>query len=195
MNGSGKQSFYEIQLSNSSLIIAFVVAVGLGVAVFMLGVMVGKGQSDAVAVGSDYVEQFASGDSPLEPASASADLQFDQNVRQPTEAADRSPASSAPAPDNSTPVAPAPATASLPAHDPTIANGFVVQVKATGDRSEANALQTALTAAGFPTWVVTGEDDLYRVRVGRYRLEDDAERVAAALSERSDIGETWITQG
>lgn len=193
MNGSGKQSFYEIQLSNSSLIIAFVVAVGLGVAVFMLGVMVGKGQSDAVAVGSDYVEQFASGDSPLEPASASADLQFDQNVRQPTEAQDASPAAAAPA--TSTPVALSPATVSLPAHDPTIANGYVVQVKATGDRSEANALQTALTAAGFPTWVVTGEDDLYRVRVGRYRREDDAERVAAALSERSDIGETWITQG
>ena len=82
----------------------------------------------------------------------------------------------------------------LPAHDPAIASGYVVQVRATPDRAAADALQAALAGAGFPAFVVSG-DNLYRVRVGRYRNEGDAERVAALLDARADIDETWITQG
>ena len=51
MNGSGKQSYYEIQLSNGSLIAAFLVAAAVGVTVFVLGVDGGSRSSARSASG------------------------------------------------------------------------------------------------------------------------------------------------
>lgn len=201
MNGSGKQSFYEIQLSNSSLIVAFVIAVGLGIAVFMLGVMVGRGQAIESGPSDDLVEMFPSGAEPLDSPPATADLQFDTSVREPTSGNDGSAAPAEPPATRQEPAAPRqqPQATGLPAPDPTIASGFVVQVAAPNNRAEANSLQAQLATAGYPAFVVAGESPgggtVFRVRVGRYRNKVDAERVAERLSQRSDIKDTWITQG
>ena len=208
MNGSGKRSFYEIQLSNSSLIVAFVIAVGLGIAVFMFGVMVGRGQVIESGPGEDLVELFPSGAEPLDSSQATADLQFDASVREPMAGGDDSAAPADPAAQSQDPAPQRqeprpqrqePQAIGLPAHDPSIASGFVVQVKATESRSDANSLQAQLATVGYPAFVVSGESaggaTVFRVRVGRYRTKADAERVAALLSQRSDIKDTWITQG
>ena len=62
----------------------------------------------------------------------------------------------------------------------------------------AGRVAASLATAGFPAFVVSSDVNgtmMYRVRVGRYREQAAAERVAVALSGRGDIVDTWITQG
>ena len=200
MNGSGKQSFYEIQLSNSSLIVAFLVAVGLGVAVFMLGVMVGRDQGPQPLLEGGLVEALGDETGPA-PAVDTADTDFLGRMEESAEETTANLGTAAAEPVAATRPAeasPSAATNDLPVADPSIASGYVVQVKATSDRDEADTLQASLASAGFPAFIVSGDvagTMMFRVRVGRYREESAAERVAAALSGRRDIVDTWITQG
>ncbi len=198
MNGSGKQSFYEIQLSNGSLIAAFLVAVGLGVAVFMLGVMVGRGQGPQPLLEGGLVEALGDESGPA-PANDPSDTDFLARLEETPEGTNDLPVAAEPDRDPEPVASPVVArTSNLPAADPSIASGFVVQVKATSDRDEADTLQASLASAGFPAFVVSGDVEgttMFRVRVGRYRDESAAERVAIALSGRGDIVDTWITQG
>lgn len=200
MNGSGKQSFYEIQLSNSSLIVAFLVAVGLGVAVFMLGVTVGRSQGPQPLLEGGLVEALGDDSGPA-PAGDPSDTDFLGRLEEPTEGSSAAPVVETSEPVTAPPPAatrPPAATNNLPAADPSIASGYVVQVKATSDRDEADTLQASLASSGFPAFVVSGDvagTMMFRVRVGRYRDESAAERVAVALSGRRDIVDTWITQG
>ena len=200
MNGSGKQSFYEIQLSNRSLIVAFLVAVGLGVAVFMLGVMVGRGQGPQPLLEGGLVEALGD-DTGLTAAVDRADTDFLGRMEEPAEGTSANLGTEAAEPiATSRPAAASPSVASndLPEADASIASGYVVQVKATSDREEADTLQASLASAGFPAFVVSGDVAgtlMFRVRVGRYREESAAERVAVALSGHRDIVDTWITEG
>ena len=153
MNGSGKQSFYEIQLSNSSLIVAFLVAVGLGVAVFMLGVMVGRGQGPQPLLEGGLVEALGDETGPA-PAIDPSDTDFLGRMEEPADdttdsvvAAPPEPVAERPAVATPTPATSAPAANDLPAADPSIASGYVVQVKATSDRDEADTLQASLALA------------------------------------------------
>jgi len=204
MNGSGKQSYYEIQLSNSSLIAAFLVAAAVGVAVFVLGVMVGRGQAPQALPESGWVEALSavdgdgSGQAPLEEADPIVDdpggaAEPDAGVDDATTAPFQDlVAEDDPGAQSSQPEAPA----GLPASDPALASGWVIQVKATADETEARALQSQLSRSGFPAFVVQDSSTaMWRVRVGRYGAQPDAEQVAAALSGRTDIDATWVTQG
>lgn len=208
MSASGKQSFYEIQLSNSSLIVAFVVAVGLGVAVFMLGVMVGRGQAPQPGDEQGWVESLgASGEDSeaagVEEEAPAEELDFYERVEDPVQEEQAADAGEDTAEQQQEPEPPAEEATEepeldLPAPDPSIASGFVVQVKATPDRAAADSLQAALAAAGFPAFVVQAEvggGTTYRVRVGRYTSREDAQRVAVALDRRSDVEGTWVTEG
>ncbi len=202
MNGSGKQSYYEIQLSNSSLIAAFLVATAVGVTVFVLGVMVGRGQAPQILPESGWLEPLAvddgaqSGQAPLAEAAPIAD--DGDGVGEGETAAE----AESPPPfqdfvaeqESLQPAAPA----GLPANDPALASGWVVQVKSTEDQGEARALQEELSRSGFPSFMVQADVSgavTWRVRVGRYGSQADAEQVAAALSRRTDIAATWVTQG
>jgi cell division septation protein DedD len=209
MKGTGKQSFYEIQLNNSSLIVAFAIAVALGIGVFMLGVMVGKGQAPVTPNESGWVEDsLATGDgsATTEAEPADPDLDFFEAVQEPNGEAtqpaagsggDEAPPQRQDPPAESQPAAVTP-PAGMPQHDPALATGWIVQVRATPQRAEADGLQAALAAAGFPAYVISaqsGGNTVYRVRVGRYRDRASAERAASLLGGRGDIGETWVTEG
>ena len=201
MNGSGKQSYYEIQLSNGSLIAAFLVAAAVGVTVFVLGVMVGRGQAPQALPEGGWVEPLAANDgaapgqAPLEEAEPVVDdaLPTDSPAGETAEAPFEDVVAEA-APDsvNSQPEA----TPGLPSSDPSLASGWVIQVKATADEAEARALQAKLSRSGFPAFVVQdSRTAMWRVRVGRYGTQDDAEAVDGVLSGRTDIESTWVTQG
>ena len=230
MKNSAGQSFYEIQLSNGSLIVAFLIAVGLGVSVFMLGVMVGRGQAPPPLYSGGLVESFGSASMP-EGTAVDPDLEFFERVKDPIDdssdgassepmgpqapAADTTADSDAgePAeavaepvsspPQTSTPVRSTQARptvaelpAGLPRADPEIpaGRGWVVQVKSTPTRSEADDLQTALAEAGFPAFVITAAVSgraTYRVRVGRYPSKADATAIEEALKARRYS--TWVT--
>lgn len=207
MNGSGKQSFYEIQLNNGSLIAAFLVAVALGVAVFMLGVMVGRGQTAPVGQEEGgWVEDIGTAEADLE--SGTAQPEFFEKVQEGDPADSGTVAEDTASEPEATDFAPSTpeleepavsrALAGLPSADPGLAEGFVIQVKSTPDRADADALQTALAEAGYPAWVIAGDvrgRTMYRVRVGRYRDSDDAAAVEQALQARADVQETWVTRG
>jgi cell division protein FtsN len=86
----------------------------------------------------------------------------------------------------------------MPASDPGLVSGWVVQVKSTTDKEAADALQVALAREGFPAFVISAEvrnQTWHRVRVGRYRERSDAETVAGQLGERGDVESTWVTEG
>jgi cell division septation protein DedD len=71
-------------------------------------------------------------------------------------------------------------------------------VRSTTEKPEADDLQSTLSGAGFPAFVVSVEVDgrtYYRVRVGRYRTPVDARAVEALLVRRSDVESTWVTEG
>ncbi len=210
MNGSGKQSYYEIQLSNGSLIVAFLVAVAIGVTVFVLGVMVGRGQAPDQLPESAWNDplaadggEFAAAD-PMEtvedpvgdPEGGAAPNGSEPAVEDDSGAGDASAFDDVIADSDPAPATAAPA--GLPGHDPSLASGWVVQVESTPDEAGARALQAQLSRDGFPAFVVRADvrgTMMFRVRVGRYGGQGDAEQVATALGQRADVESTWVTQG
>jgi cell division septation protein DedD len=64
--------------------------------------------------------------------------------------------------------------------------GITVQVTASRTRQDAEKMVEILKARGYPVFVVTPEyanvkDNLYRVQVGPFRSEEQAEKVRAKL--------------
>jgi cell division septation protein DedD len=75
-------------------------------------------------------------------------------------------------------------------------SGFVVQVAATRDRGEADAIAKRLAAKGYPTFVTTpgaGGPRVFRVRVGKFTNRREADTVAGKL-EREEQFKPWITR-
>ena len=74
--------------------------------------------------------------------------------------------------------------------------GFVVQVAAVRQRSEADAIRGRLTRKGYPAFVATAGAPgapTYRVRVGKYPSRHEADSVAAKL-EREEQFKPWVTR-
>jgi len=93
-----------------------------------------------------------------------------------------------------TAAASAPAKTPAPAAEPT-GSGFVVQVAATRQRSEADSIARRLTGKGYPAFVTTPSSGptMFRVRVGKYQDRREAETVASRL-EREEQFKPWITR-
>lgn len=204
-----QQSFYEIQLNTHHLLLAFVGALVVGVAVFYLGVVVGRGQGTQQA--PEEWQAATPGDE-----SSEDPLDFYESVQQPAaqpgeepaagEAADPTPseaeqapeATALPAETTPAPTQTAPASNAMPESDPGLVSGWVVQVKSTTDKLAADTLQADLAREGFPAFVVSADvrnQTWHRVRVGRYRERTDAEAVAGRLGQRTDVESTWVTEG
>jgi len=80
---------------------------------------------------------------------------------------------------------------------PAAAGKFWVQVASLSSREEAGTLSTRLTRHGFRSQVLTasgpkGKGKVYRVRVGPYRSEDDAERAATKLARQENVKSPWV---
>jgi DedD protein len=106
------------------------------------------------------------------------------------------PAVKTPAPKISAPKTPAPKTPNPAAVSEPTGEGFVVQVAAVKERSEADTIAKRLSSKGFPSFVSSpsaGAARVYRVRVGKYRDRSDAETVARRL-EKEEQFKPWITR-
>jgi cell division protein FtsN len=80
---------------------------------------------------------------------------------------------------------------------PAAGGKFWVQVASLSSREEAGTLSTRLTRHGFRSQVLTasgpkGKGKVYRVRVGPYRSEDDAERAATKLARQENVRSPWV---
>jgi DedD protein len=106
------------------------------------------------------------------------------------------PAVKTPAPKISAPKTPASKTPKPAAVSEPTGEGFVVQVAAVKERSEADTIAKRLSSKGFPSFVSSpsaGAARVYRVRVGKYRDRSDAETVARRL-EKEEQFKPWITR-
>ena len=216
------QSFYEIQLNTPHLVAAFLGAVVVGMAIFWFGLVIGRGQTET---GPPQDWQAAAPNEEAAPVSGEEPLEFYEGVQEPvtetqsatdTDTAQFAPAEPVDPPSPPLPLpepepepepvetpaaaTPTPSTTSggLPQPDLNLASGWIVQVRSTTDKASADQLQAQLVADGFPAFVVSAEvqgDTYYRVRVGRYRSQTDAQSVETNLGNRSYIAETWVTEG
>ena len=94
------------------------------------------------------------------------------------------------------PAAPAPTAAATAVPAEPAGNGFVVQVAAVNDRTEADAIAKRLAAKGYPSFVTTppgGVPRMFRVRIGKYPTRREAETIATRL-EKEDQFKPWITK-
>lgn len=210
------QSFYEIHLETPHVVLVVLSAVVVGVVIFWLGVVIGKGRSEPLGGGDEWqaaVPADASTQAEAPPAGLAEQTEQPQAMDDHAGAAETgsdvtSPASgdemAAPAFQPSEPVdeEPAPVAAQsragLPEPDASLASGWIVQVRSTPDKGAADSLQASLAAAGFPAFVVSADvsgETYYRVRIGRYGSRSDAETIEAALLSRADIDTTWVTEG
>jgi len=141
-----------------------------------------------------------------EPEPVSEEVPEGAGVREPfatTAAAKVPPPESVPAkPATSKPAATTAAAPTEPAVDaaPPAAgagSGFVVQVAAVRQKSEADAIRGRLSSKGYPAFVTTastpGSPTTYRVRVGKYPSKREADTVAAKL-ERDEQFKPWVTR-
>ena len=73
--------------------------------------------------------------------------------------------------------------------------GFVVQVAATRERSEADAIARRLSGKGYSAFVTTPASGptMYRVRVGKFNDRREAEAVAGRLQKEEQF-KPWITR-
>jgi DedD protein len=91
---------------------------------------------------------------------------------------------------------PAAVTSKQAAVNEPAGQGYVVQVAAVKERSEADTIAKRLSSKGFPSFVSSpsaGAARVYRVRVGKYNDRREADAVARRL-EREEQFKPWITR-
>ena len=216
------EGVHEIQLNGKQLVFMFMAVTVFAVVIFLCGVMVGRGVRapraveqadtaiespvDPTAAVQAPAPPATDGVAPSAPASSQEKLTYadrlstttpppetlKEPVAQPPQ--EVKPASAVRTPAAEPSVAPAVKTSKPAASD--AAGGYVVQVAAVKERSEADTIAKRLSSKGFPSFVTSpsaGAARVYRVRVGKYNDRRDAESVARRL-EKEEQFKPWITR-
>ena len=205
--------FHEIQLNGKQLVFLFMAATVVSVVIFLCGVFVGRGvrAERSGAIADAGVNLPASELTPQPPAAtptpapagsdptaaapppAVDDLSYFNRLEKQSPAPERlkQPGEKARAvPPPKAPDAPAAAAPSDPAARP-----WAVQVAALNVRTEAEAIAKRLSSKGYAAYVVAPTDgtSVYRVRVGRFNSQREAEPLKAKL-EKEEQFKPWITR-
>lgn len=217
MSDDGARGF---QLNGKQLVFLFMSATVVAVVIFLCGVMVGRGVRVPAASESPAIADAAPGDptvvpsvsAPPEPSTAPAtsretltypsrlevdDLPF-ENLKAASPAYPTTAMAEAPEPADER-AEPAVVTASAsgaPARAEPAGSGFVVQVAAVRERSEAETIARRLSGKGYPAFVATAgraAARVFRVRIGKYQDRREAQTVAGRL-EREEQFKPWITR-
>jgi cell division septation protein DedD len=211
------EGLHEVQLNGKQLVFLFMVGTVVAVVIFLCGVMVGRGigtprQAERAAASlTSPVDPTApvqpSGRAPSTPTSGTPvstqeALTYAERLGSPTPVSENFPESEPPkAPSAAAAVAPPPTSKPEPAIPADLreprGNGFVVQVMAVTTRAEADTIARRLSAKGYPTFVTTtgaGTSKMsYRVRVGKYDTQREAEAVSARLQKEEQF-KPWVTR-
>jgi cell division protein FtsN len=89
---------------------------------------------------------------------------------------------------------PPPVSAAPPAA--VTAGGFVVQIAALRDRTEADTIVKRLAGKGYQAFVVNpvpGKPPVYKVQVGRFAERGEAEKIAVRLKSEEQYS-PWVTR-
>ena len=90
--------------------------------------------------------------------------------------------------------APPPTSAAPPAA--VTGGGFVVQIAALRDRTEADTIVKRLAVKGYQAFVVNpvpGKPPVYKVQVGRFAERGEAEKIAVRLKSEEQFS-PWVTR-
>jgi cell division septation protein DedD len=216
----GEDGFHEIHLSGKQLVFLFMATTAISIVIFLCGVLVGRGvrgtapvaqaappgSAAAVLEGTDAPGAAPAGETPSPDAlSYFKQLGAEQAPVDELPAGAASEAAAAPVaapkpaarPPETAPTSPAAAAAAAPpAAPPAGRRGqFTVQVAATRERAEADALARRLSGRGYQAYVdpSTGPGvRMYRVRVGSYPDRRDADRMRQRL-EKEEKFKPWVT--
>lgn len=215
------EAFHEIQLNGKQLVFLFMAATVVSVVIFLCGVMVGRGVRNNLPAANDFgtTTEAAAAPAAAEPAPASAgpaaeappvpgegdyhasltaDKPADEKLaaaappaREERAAPEEKPAEPPPPPSE-----PTRAAAPAPPASVTSGDGFVVQVAALRDRTEADALVRRLSGKGYSAFVVNpvpGKPPVYKVQVGRFADRGEAARISARLKSEEQFS-PWVTR-
>jgi cell division septation protein DedD len=210
--------FHEIQLNGKQLVFLFMAATVVSVVIFLCGVFVGRGvraertSTVADAAATLPASELAPPAPAVTPAPTPAPAGSDPTAAAPPPAVDDlsyfnrlekpSPAPEKLKPSAKTPAAPPPSKVAAPPPTPAPAavsdpggRQWAVQVAAVNERSAADAIAKRLSTKGYAAYVVAPTDgtSVFRVRVGRFNSQREAEPVKARL-EKEEQFKPWITR-
>jgi len=197
-------AFHEIQLSGKQLVFFFMTGTLLLVAVFLLGVQVGRSvKGDRVAEAGDTTASTAvpppastpsqsassSGPPAAEPPAPAQEPQDELSYAKRLQSTSAPPEKLKPVDQAASKPAPAPAApaASVSTGQP---GSWIVQLTALQDRGAASSLAKRLAAKGYPAFVVdpaAGAPAIYRVQVGGYADRREADQVAHRLEKEEQF--------
>lgn len=216
MTSSQEDAFREIQLSGKQIVFLFMAVVVIAVAIFLMGVQVGRGvlTERGLPEGTDTLAA-ADAEPPPPPASAtpgssSAPITAGEKLSYAERLGGSEPAPEqlrkaeppaeppSPKPEASAPAQTAPASArsDTGASTEPPGLGFAIQVAALRERDEADQIVKRLAAKGYPAYVVApvkGAPSVYRVRVGKYKDRREADTVAARL-QKDEQFKPWVVR-
>ena len=124
--------------------------------------------------------------------SESADLPKPEPAAARTPPAPAAAPSATPAPAAPAPAAPAPSSV---AGEPG-GRGYAIQVAALRERAEAEAMVRRLTGKGYAAYLLApaaGAPSMYRVRIGKFEAQREAQRVAGRLQKEEKF-KPWIVR-
>jgi cell division protein FtsN len=191
-----ERQFRELKFSSTQLAIVFLAILVLGVFIFLLGISVGKRQSQlsaqAVITPAITTENVAQ-KTPL-PAESTTTGTVQPQRQQPPPAKEKS-VEIKPATEVEKP-AEAKAEPAKKSAQPAVKKQegiFYVQIGAVANKEAADTLAKKVDALGFPAIVLspraTDNKALYRVRIGPYKTRQDAQeaqaKIAAALKKKT----------
>ena len=210
---SPDDAFHEIQLSGKQLVFLFMATTAVSVAIFLLGVMVGRSVraesitvDPTVAAASEQppaVTQSEPAALPTEapPAVAPADAPLSYHQRLESEKApaeELKQKKETPAPEPSRAAAPDPQPpVPSPAAQGAKPGTWAVQVQALRDRNVAAQVVQRLRGKGYPAFVVAptagAPTQLFKIQVGKYHDRTEAEQVEARLKKEEQF-DTFIVR-
>jgi cell division septation protein DedD len=208
---SPDDAFHEIQLSGKQLVFLFMATTAVSVAIFLLGVMVGRSvRAESITVDPTVAaaaEQPPAAQSeptalPSEapPAVAPADAPLSYHQRLETEKgpAEELKKKETPAPEPARAAAPDPQPpVPSPAAQGARPGTWAVQVQALRDRNVAAQVVQRLRGKGYPAFVVAptagAPTQLFRIQVGKYNDRTEAEQVEARLKKEEQF-DTFIVR-
>jgi cell division septation protein DedD len=210
--------FHEIQLNGKQLVFLFMAATVVSVVIFLCGVLVGRDvKAERAATSNDAsVATIEPAPQPTPPAAATPagsdpttaappptvdDLSYFNRLEKQAPAVEelKAPPAAHAAPSVSKPQQPAPATPTAsapPAPAAATGDGYAIQVAATLDPGDANAMARRLSSKGYTAFVLPlteATPPRYRVRVGKFKTKREAETVAARLQKEEQF-KPWITR-
>lgn len=187
------REFHEIQLSGKQLVFLFISLVVMAVVTFLLGVAVGKGvrgdMMDAPTSAAAATESVVPEEPPVQPAQELGyhDLLAGAGTPPATTGPPPTPPAENTPPPTPTPV-PEPVPAAVqtpPAAPPATTGDWFLQIGAYSGRQAADGQVAALKKLKVPAFVLVpaagAPDRLFRVRVGPYATQADADSVRVRL--------------